>query len=177
MYIILKAVYFMLPAYFANMMPIFSKRINFLNYPVDFNKKLFGKSILGSHKTYRGFFFGIIGAIVIAYVQFLLSRFTLFSNISLLDYSNWLVIGFLIGFGALFGDSVKSFFKRRVGVAPGKPFIPWDQIDYSVGSLLLISIIYIPSWDLVIAVIVINFILHITANHIGYYIGIRKVKW
>ena len=102
---ILEALYLMLPAYFANMAPVFFKKVNFLNYPVDFGKKIKGKRILGSHKTFRGFFFGIILAIIVAYVQSLIS-----AEVALVDYSNWALIGFLLGFGALLGDSVKSFF-------------------------------------------------------------------
>jgi CDP-2,3-bis-(O-geranylgeranyl)-sn-glycerol synthase len=167
----------MLPAYLANMMPIFVKKINFLNYPVDFNKKLNKKPILGSHKTWRGFFFGTIAGIIIAYIQSLLSGIEFFQSISILDYSSWLIIGFLLGFGALLGDSVKSFFKRRLNIKPGKRFIPWDQLDYTIGSLGLLSIFFIPSWQIIITCLILNFILHILATKIGYYTGIRKEKW
>jgi hypothetical protein len=32
-------------------------------------------------------------------------------------------------------DSVKSFVKRRVGIAPGAPWIPFDQLDFVIGAL------------------------------------------
>jgi len=175
--LILKVFYLMIPVYFANMTPVFTRKINFLNYPVDFNKKFKGKPILGSHKTFRGFFFGILAGIIITYIQFLLQRYPAFASISLFDYSNWIVIGFLLGCGSLIGDSTKSFFKRRANIKPGKPFIPWDQLDYSIGSLLFISFIYLLPWEIIITTLVLNFLLHIVANHLGYYLKIRKVKW
>jgi len=175
--LILISIYLMLPAYLANMMPVFVKKINFLNYPVDFNKKFKNKPILGTHKTFRGLFFGIIAGIIIAYIQYLLRNYSFFANISLLNYEYWILIGFLLGFGALVGDMAKSFFKRRVNIKPGAKFIPWDQLDYSIGSLLFISIIFIPSWQIILTVLILNFLLHISANHIGYYLKIREVKW
>lgn len=174
---VIAAVYLMLPAYAANMAPVFVKKINFLNYPVDFNKTFKNKPILGSHKTFRGLFFGTLAAIIIVYVQFRLQNLFVFNAISLLDYSNWILIGFLLGFGALAGDIVKSFFKRRFDIKPGDKFIPWDQIDYTIGSLIFISIISVPSIDIIIAALIINFLLHISANHIAYYLKLSKVKW
>ena len=174
---ILQCVYFMLPAYLANMAPLLARKVRFLDIPVDFNKKWRGNPILGSHKTWRGIFFGIIAGVITAYIQFKLRNYLFFASISLLDYSNWAAIGFLLGFGALFGDLVKSFFKRRIGVKPGARFIPWDQIDYTIGALLFISVIFVPSWQMIAALLITNFILHVAANHIGYYLGINDVKW
>lgn len=175
--LIISAVYLMIPAYFANMAPVFVKKLNFLNYPIDFNKKINKKPILGSHKTWRGLFFGVIAGIIMAYTQFLLQRYAFFESISLVDYSSWLAIGFLLGFGALFGDTIKSFFKRRFNAKPGKRFIPWDEIDYTVGSLFFLSIIYIPSWQIILAALIINLLFHIIANHVAYYLKLSKVKW
>jgi len=174
---LLSVLYFMLPAYFANMAPVFVRKVRFLEIPIDFNKKFRGKPILGKHKTWRGLVFGIFFGIVIAYLQHFLYRYSFFSNISLIDYNNWLIVGFLLSFGALFGDSVKSFFKRRLGVKPGKPFIPWDQIDYAVGAILFVYITYPLTIMQIIAILLISFFGHILINHFGYYLGIREVKW
>ena len=175
--LILNAVYLMLPAYAANMAPVLFKKVNFLNYPIDFNKKLNNKPILGSHKTFRGLFFGTTAGIMIAYLQFRLQNLFVFNAISLLDYSNWLIIGFLLGFGALAGDSIKSFFKRRLNIKPGNRFIPWDQLDYTIGSLVFLSIVFIPSLEIIIAALIINFLFHIAVNHLAYYLKLSKVKW
>ena len=174
---ILQILYFMLPAYFANMLPLFVQRVYFLNYPVDFGKKFKGTRLLGGHKTIRGFFFGILAGIVLAYVQHVLHAYPFFAELSFIDYANWLSIGFLLGFGALVGDSVKSFFKRRRGVKPGGKFVPWGELDYSIGALLLVSLVYVPSLKVVLSILIINFIIHILANHLAYYFKLSKVKW
>lgn len=170
---LLKCFYFMLPAYFANMAPVISKNwFNKLAVPIDS-----GKNIFGDNKTYRGFIFGILFSVVIAHLQSLLYKFNSFKNISLVDYSNWLIVGFLLGFGALFGDLIKSFIKRRVGIKPGERFILWDQLDFVIGSLIFISFAVDITFKMVLAIIIISIMGHILVNHSAYYLGIRKERW
>ena len=40
---------------------------------------------------------------------------------------------FSICFGALLGDIIESFFKRRIGKKRGEDWIPFDQIDFILG--------------------------------------------
>ncbi|MBU2561993.1 MAG: CDP-2,3-bis-(O-geranylgeranyl)-sn-glycerol synthase [Nanoarchaeota archaeon] len=172
--------YLLLPALLANMAPPLFKKMRFLDYPVDFGAKWKGKPLFGSHKTYRGLFFGIIAAIITSYVQSVLfSSSGWLRQASLIDYSahNFVILGVLLGFGALFGDIVKSFFKRRVNVKPGRPWIPFDQLDFVVGALLFLAFVYVPSWKVVLFLLVVVPILHILTNHIGFYLGINKSKW
>lgn len=176
----IKSVYLMLPAYVANMMPVFVKNFGifkFLDKPIDLNKKLGKERIFGSHKTFRGFITGIVSAIAVAFFQYHVEIYDLFLSISVVDHSRWILIGFCLGSGAMIGDLVKSFFKRRAGIKPGKKFIPFDQIDYTIGALALMLIFYTPSIQMVIVILLISFVFHIAANHIGYYIGLREVKW
>ena len=172
--------YLLLPALIANLAPPLFKKVPFLAYPVDFGLKWKGKPILGPHKTFRGFFFGILVAILVCYVQkVLFSGCDWCRSLSILDYSgmNFLLFGFLMGFGALFGDIVESFLKRRRGIKSGRPWIPWDQLDFVIGSLLFLSIVFIPSWQTILFLIIVVPILHIITNHIGFYLGINKSKW
>lgn len=170
--------YFMLPAYFANMAPVLAKNyFKPLAVPLDFNKKFKGKRILGSHKTLRGLLAGMVLGIITAFIQYLLLRIPCFANISLLDYAEWPSIGLLMGAGALTGDMVKSFFKRRFSIKPGGRWIPFDQLDYVVGALVFVSIVYVPSIEVIIAALILSFLLHIMINHAAYYLGISKVKW
>jgi CDP-2,3-bis-(O-geranylgeranyl)-sn-glycerol synthase len=172
-------IYAILPGAFANMMPVFARRINFLNTPIDFNKMFNGKSIFGSHKTYRGFFFGILGAILIAYIQKLLYQYPTFQQISFFNFNetSFLLIGFLMGFGVLFGDLVESFFKRRVGIKPGAVWFPWDQTDAVIGGLLFVSIIKVPTWQMVVFLLIAGPIIHVSTNHLGYWLKIKETKW
>lgn len=168
--IILQIVWFFLPAYAANMTAsVF--RIKFLQKPI--SEKLFG-----SHKTYSGFVVGVFFAILISFLQGIFYQFKFFQEISIFDYSeNFLPIGFLLGFGALFGDTVKSFFKRRAGILPGERWIPFDQIDYTCGAIFLSFFLWQPSFSFILVSIIFNLLTHILFNYLGFWLGIRKNKW
>ena len=177
---IIQALYFMLPAYFANMAPLFvRKTFNCLAIPVDGGKVWRGKPILGSHKTLRGFIFGVLAAIGLMYLQQWLYQFPSIKNVSLLNYPeiNPILYGFLFGFGALFGDSVKSFFKRRINIKPGVPWFPWDQLDLVFGSLIFISFVFKPPLYVIAIVLILHPILHVLVKHIAFYLHIEKTKW
>ncbi len=174
---LLKCFYLMLPAYFANMSPVLFKKINLFEYPIDFNKTLNNKPLLGKNKTFRGLIFGIIFAVVIAYAQFLLYNIEFFRSISFMNYQNWFLVGFLLGLGALTGDLVKSFFKRRLDIEPGAKFIPFDQIDFVIGALIFIIPIFNVSLQILLTSLLLSFLLHITINHIAFYLKIRNEKW
>ena len=174
---LLKCFYLMLPAYFANMAPVIVKKVNLFAYPIDFNLKLGNKPILGKNKTFRGLIFGVIFAIVIAYTQFLLHETELFRSISFFDYGQWFLFGFLMGFGALTGDSVKSFFKRRLGINPGERFIPFDQADFVIGAFILTLPIFKPTLKIVIVSLLLSFVLDVIVNHLAFYLKIRNEKW
>ena len=178
MFFILECFYFMLPAYFANMAPVMVKNwFKSLAIPIDSGKRIKGKEIFGKNKTWRGFIFAILFAIVIAYLQFLLYKFNFFRDISFINYSNWLLLGFLFGFGAIFGDLIESFIKRRLNLKPGQRFIPWDQLDFVIGALIFISLIVDITLKVLLYIVIISFIGHILVNHTAYYLKIRKEKW
>jgi CDP-2,3-bis-(O-geranylgeranyl)-sn-glycerol synthase len=179
-----------MPGYFANMAPPIAKRFNFLGFldkPLDNNKKINGKPILGKNKTYRGFVVGIIAAIFAVLIQKILFNINdgenIFRILSLgIDYTNIsliLLLAILMGFGALAGDSIESFFKRRINIKSGQSFIPWDQIDHILGAYLfsLILIYSFISWKIFFSSIILGFILHVVVNHISFYLGIRSEKW
>jgi CDP-2,3-bis-(O-geranylgeranyl)-sn-glycerol synthase len=176
--IILQCFYFILPAYFANMAPVVTKKIlKKLAFPIDSNIKLGNQTIFGKNKTYRGIVVGVFAAIALTYMQFVLYNNNILIDFAIIDYSNWLLIGFLLGFGALFGDLVKSFVKRRLDLKPGTPFVPFDQLDFIVGALIFVYPIAGLSTEKMAIILFISLILHITINHIAFYTGIRKEKW
>ena len=162
---ILQLFYHFLPAYFANMTPVFARQINFLSKPVN-------ERLLGSHKTWRGIISGILVAILVSFLQFKTQ-----SNLQLYNYDNWLLFGFLMGSGALLGDLIKSFFKRRVGIKPSQRWIPFDQIDFVIGAIVLTTPVYFVGWFESVVVIVLTFFLHVATNHVAFYFKIRKEKW
>ena len=177
---ILTCLYVIIPAAIANMMPVFVRSINFLNVSVDFDKKWFdNKPIFGTHKTYRGFFFGILAAIFITYIQSLLYKYPFFQQISFFNYDeiSFLLVGFMMGFGVLFGDLIKSFFKRRTNIKPGDKFFPWDQLDLVIGAIIFISFIQRIPISMILFYLVVGPALHVLFNHLGYWLQIRETKW
>lgn len=176
-FFLLKCFYFMMPAYFANMAPVMVKKIDLLAFPIDFNRKLGSEPVLGKNKTFRGLFFGVIFAIIAAYVQFLLYNEGFFRSISFFSYENWLLLGFLMGFGALTGDLIKSFFKRRLGIKPGARFIPFDQTDFVIGALVFAAPAFKVTLSIFLASLFVSFIGHIIVNHAAFCLKIRNEKW
>ena len=174
---LLKCFYLMLPAYFANMAPVMVRKINLFAPQIDLNKTINNKPILGKNKTFRGLIFGIAFAIVVAYAQFSLYDIEFFRNVSFFSYQNWLLFGFLMGLGALVGDLVKSFFKRRLGIKPGEKFVPFDQTDFVVGALAFIMPIFDLTLKIFAASLLLSFVLHIIVNHAAFYLKIRREKW
>ena len=175
--LVIQCIYFFLPGYFANMAPVICKNIPFLKYPIDFGKTLGGKPLFGKNKTFRGLFFGVLFGVIVAFVQFLLYQNNILVGIAIVDYSNWFIIGFLLGLGAILGDLIESFVKRRLNYDPGKPFIPFDQIDFVIGGLILVSFVVFIGIEKIITLLLVSVVLHITVNHIAFYTGVRKEKW
>ena len=167
-----------MPAYFANMAPVIVKDgFKSLKIPIDFNKKIFGKGIFGKNKTFRGLVFGILFAIIITFVQFILYNNGILTGLALIDYSNWLFIGLLMGSGAIFGDLAESFIKRRLNLVPGVSFIPFDQLDFVIGALIFVYPLAILSLNKIILILLLSLVLHVVVNHIAFYTKVRKEKW
>ena len=166
-------VYFMLPAYGANMAPVVSRYFG-ASMPLDFGMKVGGIRLLGAHKTVLGTVFGIVTALVIAFVQKVVFMETGFG---LVDYSQWIRIGLLLGGGALIGDAVKSCVKRRMHIPAGTPWVPFDQLDFVIGALIFVSLIYFPGWGESIAIIVMSVLGHVLVNHSVFFLGVRQEKW
>ena len=110
-------------------------------------------------------------------MQFVLYNSGKLAAIAVVDYTKWLLLGLLMGSGALIGDAVKSFFKRRLGIAPGAKFIPFDQTDFAIGALAFTMLFFGISWKLFFASILLSFLLHIITNHIAFWLKMRDEKW
>ena len=174
---LIKCFYLMVPAYFANMAPVIVKRVNFLKIPADFGVKFLKKPLFGKNKTYRGFFFGILFGIIIVFIQHKMYVVDTFQKISFYNYENWFLFGLLMGLGALTGDLIKSFFKRRLNIKPGEKFVPFDQTDFVIGSLMFIMPVYMVNFTIFLSCLVLSLVLHIIVNHAAFYLKIRNEKW
>ena len=162
---VLQLLYFMAPAYVANMAPPFVRYWKGWNRPIS-------ERWLGSHKTVAGFVAGVVGAVLVAFVQWHLGW-----NGALIAYDAWADLGVRFGAGAMVGDCLKSFFKRRRGVPPGSTWIPFDQLDFVVGALVFVWPRGALAWSDVAILLLLSFGGHVLVNHIGYWLGVRPTRW
>lgn len=175
---ILALLYAMLPAYLANMAPVFCKRLSILNYPLDAGLLFRGRRILGSHKTLRGIVAALLAGMLMFWIQQLLYAFPAFRGISLIPYPEYSVFtGMLLAAGAMLGDLLKSFFKRQRDIPSGQRWFPWDQLDFIIGAAVIGSYVFPFKLPDLVVLLLITPVLHITANHLGYYLGLNQQKW
>lgn len=174
---LIQITWFFLPAGFANMAPVLFKWIPLLDLPVDNNLKIKDKLIFGPHKTYRGFFFAILLALLVINLQRIL--YPVMKNYSIINYEivNIWLLGFLMGFGALFGDLVRSFIKRRFNIPPGKLWFPWDQLDWVVGTILFTQWYVKIPWSIILTALVLSLIIHPLVNYLGYLLKMKHNKF
>lgn len=159
-----------LPAGVSNMTPVLANKIPGLkhwNTPVDFGHSWGGKRIFGDHKTWRGIVTGTACG----------TLFGAFLGVTLLSSNyteSWLPYFLFMSFGALAGDAIKSFFKRRANVASGKSWFPFDQTDYIIGGLVFTLPFGVPSLKFVVEILAVYFVLHITVSYLGYRLHLKK---
>lgn len=176
----LAALYYALPMYIANMAPVLVSRIPLFAVPLDFGHTWRSKPILGSHKTWRGLIAGVLAGVLTSCLQgYWLNQYAFWHQISLVDYNaiQPVYLGALLGFGAMAGDAVKSFFKRRFSIASGRPWVPFDQVDFVLGGLLLSALHGWPGLLPACIILVFTPVLHVTTNVVAYALGIKSVPW
>ncbi len=173
----LQAIWFILPAYAANGLPVLFGG----GSPIDFGKTLNGKRIFGDGKTIRGFVGGVISGTLVGltlfYVGPILHQLIPESQ-GLIDLSYSPIVGLLISVGALTGDLVGSFIKRRLNLKRGAPAPVLDQITFLVFAFLFALLIIRPiPLEYVIFLIPLTLGLHLFTNFISWLIGIKKVPY
>ncbi len=171
--LILSSVYLIFPAYVANMCPVIFGKLNFpLGHSI--NKRLFG-----ANKTYRGLYTGFLGALLVLLLQQYLAKNNILADYTLLDYEQISIplYAALFGFGAIIGDLIESFFKRRINIKPGRPWFPFDQLDFVIGAYLFLLPVYLIPWQNLLAIIILTPALHFLTNLIAYLLKLKKVWW
>ncbi|HEX9504108.1 MAG TPA: CDP-archaeol synthase [Patescibacteria group bacterium] len=173
------AFWFFLPAGLANMFPIFAAHAPFLRhweFPLDFNITWRGHRLLGPNKTLRGLIIGILVAIVTVAIQKEIYMHWEYLRMLGLNYQmiNPVILGFLLGAGALLGDALKSFFKRWLDLPSGDSWFFFDQIDYIFGGILF-SYFYQPlNLSQYLYIIVTYFVLHLLFSALGFVLGLKQ---
>ena len=168
--LIAQALWLIIPAYAANAFP----PVVHGTHPLDFGKNLNRHRILGDGKTIEGTVAGISFGTFIGIIQIFMWQY-LPQEIGLMKTNIALVV--LLSIGAILGDIVGAFFKRRLSIERGKPAPVLDQLDFLVGALIFGSLVYTPPSLIILILIVITPILHLLTNRIGYILGIKKTPW
>jgi len=172
---IIKSLWILFPAYAANMFPVFLKG----KMHMDFDKYYKGQRILGDGKTFEGFFAGILIALVSGGIAILLQPYF---NASLAEFGvvlpkMSLFIAFMIGVGAMSGDVVGSFIKRRIKLKRGEEVFLLDQLDFIVGVIVFAMwFTNINIW-MILIMLTITPAAHRVACIAGYKLDFKKEPW
>ncbi len=153
-----------LPAMTANATPVFIKK----GKPIDGGRMFIdGKRLLGDGKTYEGFFVGFyFGLVVIS------------SYIILTGYPSYILWGTLSVIGALLGDMLGSFIKRRLNIPRGGKAFLLDQLDFFFGATIGLYVGGMtPGPYIILCGLLIVLILHVLTNRIAYILGLKDVPW
>jgi len=141
---ILQALWIIIPAYIANGSAVLVGG----GKPIDAGKTWKdGKRILGDGKTWRGLFSGAFVGLTAGFGLAATGKYLKTTGFSYLGFNDFegfpLMIPIICSlcFGALLGDIVESFFKRRIGKKRGEDWLVFDQLDFIFGALLVSFIV------------------------------------
>ncbi|HEV2231468.1 MAG TPA: CDP-archaeol synthase [Thermoplasmata archaeon] len=152
------------------------------NWPWD------GRRLLGPSKTWAGFLFGPTFAVPFGLLQAYLILIAP-PDLALVPQFGVSVLASLplvltLGFGALSGDAIGSFVKRRLGRESGARTWALDQLPFillPVGiGLVAFPAVFVPTFASLEALgwlVVFTLGLHVAFNYIGYWAGWKKVPW
>lgn len=177
------ALWFFLPAYVANPMAVVFGG----GPPIDFGRTMRdGERVFGDGKTWRGLAGGVAsGAVLGLVLSLIVTPFAPAWSFGqpwyvALSVSAWLALG------ALCGDLLGAFVKRRRHLPRGAKAPLLDQYDFVLGGLVFAA--FIPAWSLerffqgdallgLVAIILITPLLHRAVNIAGYRMGKKREPW
>jgi CDP-2,3-bis-(O-geranylgeranyl)-sn-glycerol synthase len=159
---IIYPILFIFPAYAANGAPIlFGGR----GKALDFGKKIGGKRIFGDNKTIIGTLSSLIAGTAVGLIYY-----------PFLPYM--LPIAILLATGAVIGDLVGSFIKRRLNYKSGKSFPILDQYGFFVFALLLAYPLgHLPNAYGLLFLVVLTGIAHVLTNRGANKLKLKSVPW
>lgn len=181
------AVWLMLPAYLANP----AAQITGGGLTLDFGRKgRDGRPLLGPGKTWRGLVGGVVGGLTVGSLQVVASAAADDPSVlpsfdpsgGVASPASFAVVA-VLALGALLGDAVKSYAKRRVGKERGQRLPIADQYDFVLGAWIL-SFALFPAWfaasfppGAAVFILVITFALHRGVSTLGYRMGLKAEPW
>ena len=182
----LAVLWLLLPAYIANAVATLPRG---RGPPMDFGRRWSdGRRILGASKTWSGFlfagFFGMPFCLLEAWLILIAPP-----NLELVPTLAPTVLAAvplaaLLTFGAMSGDALGSFLKRRLGRESGTRTLLLDQmpfvlvpigLGFALDPALFASVFF--HWEAVLWLLVFTLGLHVAFNWIGFKVGLKKVPW
>jgi CDP-2,3-bis-(O-geranylgeranyl)-sn-glycerol synthase len=175
---LLTALWAMLPAYVPNNAAVLAGG----GAPIDGGRTWGGRRVLGDGKTWRGTLVGTLaGAGLALALNAVVPAASGAAGVDLPSFP--LAAALALPAGAMLGDVLASFLKRRTGRERGAAFPLLDQLDFVVVSLAL-SALVAPAWfgsvftlPVVVAVLVATPLLHLGTNGIAYALGLKDEPW
>jgi CDP-2,3-bis-(O-geranylgeranyl)-sn-glycerol synthase len=183
----LAVLWLLLPAYVANAIATIPRG---RGPPMDFGRIWTpdGRRVLGPSKTWAGFLFAGFVAIPVGLLEagLILLAPPYLALVPRIAPSVLAAVpvAAILTFGAMTGDAVGSFLKRRLGRASGSRTIFLDQLPFVLVPIAL-GVAFYPAlfvgvfdrWEAVIWLVVYTVGLHAAFNWIGYKAGLKKVPW
>jgi CDP-2,3-bis-(O-geranylgeranyl)-sn-glycerol synthase len=84
----------------------------------------------------------------------------------------------LLAVGAIGGDLIVSFIKRRLKLKPGALLPLADQMDFIVFAVILLSLFQpLPTWDRIIAILVATLPIHYLTNVLAWLLKLKSNPW
>ena len=176
--VVVTAVWAMLPAYVPNNLAVVAGG----GRPLDGGRTWRGRRLLGDGKTVRGTAVGLAGGALVALgLNAVRAAASPVAGFGLPFFPPAAVVS--LPAGALAGDAVASFVKRRLGRERGAPVPVLDQLDFVAGALVLTAAAS-PPWfgsvftpAVVVAVLVLTPVLHVATNLGAYHLGLKAEPW
>jgi len=170
--IIINSLWLILPAYCANLFPVIMNG----KHPIDFKKNFVdGYRLLGDGKTIEGFFSGIIFGTLVGILQIYLQPFM--GQFYVFQFQHNLLTVILLSTGAIVGDLIGSFVKRRFRLERGAPTPILDQLDFLVFSLVVLSVIISIKFSWVIFLLFITPLIHYSSNIFAFTLKLKDKPW
>jgi len=127
-----------------------------------------GHRVFGSGKTVRGTLAGILVGTLYKVVENLATA---------QPVGRELLLALLLSTGAMGGDLVGSFIKRRIGIESGESAPLLDQLDFALGALFLATFVTVISTQTIIILLLITPIGHLGVNITGFLLHRKEVPW
>ena len=159
--IIIYSLIYIFPAYVANGAPVIFGG----GKPLDFGRKFMGKRVLGDSKTIKGAVAGIMAGTIIGIVEY---------NF----FPHMLCISVALALGAISGDALGSFIKRRIDLKPGAILPIFDQYGFLAFALLFaLPLGHLPNLYGLLFIVILTGPLHLLTNICANRLKLKSVPW